>query len=259
MAKKYRLGGGLQIIENGYFIGPVRGPDAPRKPCCLDISAGLMEPDEGMKATQVREGAEEIVRVKEGKVFLPDIVKESGVLDPVTSTIAKAIEDPGSPFDHGFDLEFYKSEAGTPTNTREVWIQGHSIHDWETGVTVEEDNSPSYEMVNYLIEYPPEDVKPFDAEVVEDEEQNNWLDRYIYKFHPVTGEAELYRSGKKVFEGEFHEMIDFLKEEFGEKIGATVKVKAALEGLPPEGGKIYTDEFHDDIREFFQLDISGTQ
>lgn len=47
MPDKYRIGGGLQIIENGYFIGPVRGPDAPRKSSSLDISAGLMEPDKG--------------------------------------------------------------------------------------------------------------------------------------------------------------------------------------------------------------------
>jgi len=28
MVKKYRIGGGLQIIQNGYFVGPVRGPNA---------------------------------------------------------------------------------------------------------------------------------------------------------------------------------------------------------------------------------------
>lgn len=253
MAKKYRLGGGLQIIENGFFVGPVRGPDAPRKACCLDISAGLMEPNEGMKATQVREGAEEIIRVRDGKVFLPDLVKEAGVVEQVTSTIAEAIEDPESPFEHGFELGFYPSEAGTPTNTKEVWIQGHSLHDWETGVTVEEDNSPSYEMVNYIVEQPPENVKPFDAEVVEDGEQNNWLNRFVYKFHPVTGEAKLYRSGEKVFEGSFEKMIDFLEEEFGEQLGSTVKVKAALKGLPSEEKKIYSGEFDETVKGFFNL------
>ncbi|MFT4892634.1 MAG: hypothetical protein ACI8Z7_000415 [Candidatus Nanohaloarchaea archaeon] len=253
MAKKYRLGGGLQIIENGFFIGPVRDPDAPRRPCCLDISAGLMEPDEGMKATQVREGAEEIVRVRDGKVFLPDIVKEAGVVEQVTSTIAEAIEDPESPFEHGFELDFYPSEPGIPTNTEEVWIQGHSLHDWETGITVEEKNTASYEMVNYLIEDPPEDVKPFDAEVVEGDEENVWLDRFVYKFHPVTGEAKLYRSGEKVFEGSFEKMIDFLEEEFGEQPGSTVKVKAALKGLPPEEKKIYSEEFDETVKAFFNL------
>ncbi|MFQ3275237.1 MAG: hypothetical protein ACI9LV_000774 [Candidatus Nanohaloarchaea archaeon] len=253
MAKKYRLGGGLQIVENGYFIGPVRDPDAPRKPCCLDISAGLMEPDEGMKATQVREGAEEVVRVRDGEVFLPNLVQNAEVVEQVTSTIAEAIEDPESPFEHRFNLNFYSSEARTPTNTPEVWIQGHSLHDWETGVAIEDDNSPSYEMVNYIVENPPEDVKPVDAEVVEVDGEVNWLDRFVYRFHPTTGEAELYKSGEKAFEGSFPEMIEFLEEEFGESVGSTVKVKAALKGLPPEEQKLYEDDLHDDIRQFFNL------
>lgn len=248
------MGGGLQIIENGYFVGPVRGPDAPRKPCCLDISAGLMEPDEGMKATQVREGAEEVVRMKDGKVFLPDLVREAGVVEQVGSTIAEAIEDPDSPFEHGFDLVFYESEARTPTDISEVWIQGHSLHDWETGVTVEEENSPSYEMVNYIVENPPEDVRSVDAEVVEGSERNQWLNRFVYRFHPLTGESELYRGGGKVFEGSFREMIAFLEKEFNEEISHTVKVRAALKGLPPEEGAIFNDkDFSSEVEEFFDL------
>jgi hypothetical protein len=254
MAKKYRLGGGLQIIENGFFIGPVRDPDAPRSPSSLDISAGLMEPDEGMKATQVREGAEEIVRVRDGKIFLPDIVKDAGVVEQVTSTIAEAIEDPESPFEHGFELGFYPSEARTPTGTEEVWIQGHSLHDWETGITVEEKNTASYEMVNYLIEDPPEGVKPFDTEVVEGDEQNTWLNRFVYKFHPVTGEAKLYRAGEKVFEGDFRGMVKFLEEEFGEELGATVKVEAALKGLPPEEELLFENKkFNRQVKSFFNI------
>jgi len=222
MVKKYRIGGGLQIIQNGYFVGPVRGPNAPRKPSCLDSSAGLMEPDEGMKSTQVREGAEEIVRIKDRKIYLPEIVKESGVLEQVTSTIAEAIEDANSPFEHGFDLEFYSSHIDMPTEIEEVWIQGHSLHDWETGVTVEEENTPSYELVNYIIENPPEGVHPIDTEVIEKENGKNiWLNRIVYRFHPMTGDSELYRSGKKIFSGSFTEMIDRVERELEDELGFT--------------------------------------
>lgn len=239
MVKKYRISGGLHIIENGYLMGPVRDPKAPRMPSCLDISSGLMEPDEGMKCTQVREGAEEIVRIKNGKIYLPDIVQRTDVVKRVTATIAKAIEDPASPFEHGFDIGFYKSEVRVPTGTREVWIQGHSIHDWQTGVTIEERNSPSYELLNYLIEKPEEKLNPIDTEVVVKENENIWLDRYVYRFHPITGHSQLYKTGKKVFDGSFSEMIDFIEKDFGEKLGYTIKVKASIEGMPPEEGKIY--------------------
>lgn len=255
MSKKYRLGGGLQIIQNGFLVGPVRGPDAPRKPSCLDISAGLMEPDEGMKSTQVREGAEEVVRIRDGKIFLPDLVKEAGVVEQVTSTIAEAIEDESSPFEHGFDIEFYESEVKVPTRTKEVWIQGHSMHDWESGVTVEEENTPSYELVNYVVENPPEGVHPIDTEVVERENQENlWLNRMVYRFHPMTGESELYRSGEKIFSGQFSGMVEKLREELGHEPGFTKKVKAVLEGLPPEEGEIYENKyFSEDVSNFFHL------
>ena len=257
MAKKYRIGGGLQIVQDGYFVGPVRGPDAPRKPCCLDISAGLMEPDEGMQSTQVREGAEEVVRIKDGKIFLPDIVEKSDVTEQVTSTIAEAIEDDGSPFEHGFELEFYESEARVPTNTSEVWIQGHSLHDWETGVTTEEENTPSYELVNYIIENPPKGVHPIDTEVVEKtSEENIWLNRMVYRFHPMTGEAEIYRSGKKIFEGSFSQMIEKLRNELRHEPGFTKKIKASLEGLPPEETDIYENKgFDKEVRDFFHLQV----
>lgn len=253
--ERYRIGGGLQIIQNGYLVGPVRGPDAPRKPCCLDISAGLMEPDEGMKSTQVREGAEEVVRIKNGKIFLPDLVKNAGVVEQVTSTIAEAIEDGESPFHHGFDLEFFDSRIEVPTNTREVWIQGHSLHDWETGVTVEEDNSPSYELLNYVVENPPEAVNPIDTEVVEREDKENlWLNRLVYKFHPVTGEAELYKSGEKIFSGNFADMINTLEKTLGEDPSFTPKIRASLRGLPAEDRRIYEElDFHQDVQDFFQL------
>lgn len=253
MAKKYRVAGGLQVVQNGYLIGPVRGPDAPRMSSSLDISGGLMEPDEGMKSTQVREGAEEIIRIKDGKVFLPDIVRDAGVLEPVTETIAEAIEDPESPIEEGFPVEFYESEIRVPTNTREVWVQGHSIHDWETGVTIEERNSPSYELINYIVEEPESDLNPLDTEVVHGE-PNNWLNRYVYKFHPMTGDSKVYRSGEKVFSGSFSEMIEFLGEELGEDIGFTVKVKASIEGLPTEQGDLYNEiDVDDEVREFFNL------
>lgn len=257
MAKKYRLGGGLQIVQNGFLIGPVRGPNAPRKPACLDISAGLMEPDEGMKSTQVREGAEEVVRIKDGKVFLPDLVKEADVIEQVTSTIAEAIEDESSPFEHGFDLEFYSSDVRVPTDTQEVWIQGHSMHDWETGITVEEENTSSYELVNYVVENPPKNVHPIDTEVVEREDQPNlWLNRMVYRFHPMTGEAELYKSGEKVFEGDFSEMIRRLRTELGCEPGYTKKIKASLKGLPTEENRIYTHlDFDEDVVRFFHLEV----
>jgi len=257
VSNKYRIGGGLQIIEDGYFIGPVRGPNAPRKPSCLDISAGLMEPDEGMKSTQVREGAEEIVRIKNGKIFLPDLVSKAEVLEQVTSTIAESIEDGNSPFHHNFDLEFYSSRVETPTNTKEVWIQGHSLHDWETGVTTEKENTPSYELINYVIEDPPEGVHPIDTEVIEKEDQKNiWLNRLIYRFHPMTGEAELYRSGKKIFSGNFSEMIKKLEEKLEEEPSYTSKAKSALEGLPAEQESIYPKlNFDPDVKDFFQLEV----
>jgi len=253
---KYRIGGGLQIIQEGCFIGPVRGPDAPRKPSCLDISAGLMEPDEGMKSTQVREGAEEIVRIKDGKIYLPEMVTDSDVLEHVTSTIAEAIEDQHSPFEHGFDLEFYSSRVETPGQIEEVWIQGHSLHDWETGVTIEEENTRSYELLNYVIENPPEDVPPIDTEVIEKENGKNiWLNRIVYKFHPMTGESELYQSGEKIFSGNFTEMIDRLEKELEEEIGFTKKVKAGLKGLPAEKNSIYNQiDFNPEVKNFFQLD-----
>lgn len=253
MTKKYRVAGGLQVVQDGYLIGPVRGPNAPRMPSALDISGGLMEPDEGMKSTQVREGAEEIIRMRDGKVFLPDIVQEADVVEHVTSTIADAIEDPESPIEEGFPVEFYESKVRTPTNTREIWIQGHSIHDWETGVTIEERNSPSYELVNYLIEDPEDDLKPLDTEVVHGD-QNNWLNRYVYKFHPMTGDSKVYRSGEKVFEGTFSEMVEFLSEELEEKVGFTVKVKASIEGLPTEKGDLYQElDIDEEVRNFFNL------
>lgn len=257
MSEKYRLGGGLQIVQDGFLVGPVRGSDAPRKPACLDISAGLMEPDEGMKSTQVREGAEEVVRIKDGKIYLPDLVKEASVVEQVTSTIAEAIEDENSPFEHGFDLEFYSSDARVPSNTEEFWIQGHSLHDWETGITVEEENTPSYELVNYVVETPPEGVHPIDTEVVERENQHNlWLDRMVYRFHPMTGEAELYKSGEKVFEGEFSEMIERLREELRCEPGFTNKIKVSLEGLPTEENRIYTHlDFDEDVKRFFHLEV----
>lgn len=253
MAKKYRVAGGLQVVQDGYLIGPVRGPDAPRVPSSLDISGGLMEPDEGMKSTQVREGAEEIVRIKDGKVFIPDIVKEADVVEQVTDTIADAIEDPESPLEEGFPLEFFESKIRVPTHTREIWVQGHSLHDWETGVTIEERNSPSYELINYIVENPGDDLKPLDAEVVHGD-QNNWLNRYVYKFHPMTGDAEVYRSGEQVFSGDFSGMIEFLNEQLGEDVGFTVKVKASIEGLPTEKDDLYDEiDIDDQVREFFNL------
>lgn len=256
MAKKYRIGGGLQIVEYGYLMGPVRDPKAPRMSSCLDISSGLMEPDEGMKSTQVREGAEEIVRMKDGTVYLPDIVKHTEVIEHVTSTIAEAIEDENSPFEHGFELKFFSSEARTPTGTQEVWIQGHSIHDWETGVTTEEENSFSYELLNYLIEKPSDDLNPIDTEVIEQENgENIWLNRFVYKFHPIKGDAELYKSGEEVFSGSFSSMVEYIEEEFGEELGFTPKVRAAIIGLPPEEGKIYDIiELDKEVARFFNLD-----
>jgi hypothetical protein len=253
MAKKYRVAGGLQVVQDGYLIGPVRGPKAPRMPSSLDISGGLMEPDEGMKSTQVREGAEEIIRLKDGKVHLPDIVNDAEVLEHVTATIADAIEDPESPIEEGFPVEFYESEVRVPTNTREIWIQGHSLHDWETGVTIEERNSPSYELLAYLVENPEDDMPPLDTEVVHGD-QNNWLNRHVYKFHPMTGDAEVYRSGEKVFAGSFSEMTDFLSEELGEEVDFTIKVKASIEGLPTEKGDLYEEiDIDEEVREFFNL------
>lgn len=254
---KYRIGGGLQVVQNGYLIGPVRGPDAPRKPASLDISAGLMEPDEGMRSTQVREGAEEIVRLKDGKVFLPDFVKEAGVVEEVTHTIAEAIEDTASPFEHGFELDFYSSRIEVPTGLKEVWIQGHSLHDWETGVVPEEENTPSYELINYLVEEPPADSGPVDTEVIPGD-TNTWLNRFVYKFHPMTGHSKLYRSGEVVFEGSFNQMIKFLEEEFEEEMDYTVKVKAALEGLPAEEDRIYDEiDFSKTVERFFNVGNSG--
>jgi hypothetical protein len=108
--------------------------------------------------------------------------------------------------------------------------------------------------VNYLIEDPPEGVKPFDTEVVEGDEQNTWLNRFVYKFHPVTGEAKLYRAGEKVFEGDFRGMVKFLEEEFGEELGATVKVEAALKGLPPEGELLFENKkFNRQVKSFFNI------
>lgn len=257
MSKKYRIGGGLQIVQDGYFVGPVRGPNAPRKPSCLDISAGLMEPDEGMKSTQVREGAEEVVRIKNGKIFLPDIIEEAGVVKQVTDTIAEAIEDEESPFEHGFEIEFYESNARIPTGTEEVWIQGHSLHDWETGVTIEEENTPSYELVNYVVERPPEGVHPIDTEVIEREEKDNlWLNRMVYRFHPMTGEAQLYRSGQKIFSGSFQEMIEKLREELNHEPGFTAKLEASLKGLPTEKDSIYSEiDFDQEVANFFHIQV----
>lgn len=251
---KYRIGGGLQVVQNGYLVGPVRGPDAPRMPSSLDISAGLMEPDEGMRSTQVREGAEEIIRIKGGKVFLPDLVKEADVIEDVTGTIAEAIEDESSPFKHGFELGFYSSRTRVPSGLEEVWIQGHSMHDWETGVTLEEANSPSYELINYLVEQPPEGSKPIDTEIVGGE-TNTWLDRFVYKFHPMTGDAEVYKSGENVFKGSFNEMKEYLEDQLGEELDFTVKVKASLEGLPTEKEDIYQEiSFDPDVKNFFNID-----
>ena len=251
--KKYRVAGGLQVVQNGYLIGPVRGPDAPRMPSSLDISGGLMEPDEGMKSTQVREGAEEIIRIEDGKVFMPDIVQEADVVENVTSTIAEAIEDPESPIEEGFPVEFFPSKIRVPTGTREIWVQGHSLHDWETGVTIEEKNSPSYELINYIIEEPREELNPLDTEVVHGE-PNNWLNRYVYKFHPMTGDAEIYRSAEKIFSGNFSEMVDFLEEKLGQELDFTIKVKASIEGLPTEKGDLYEEiDIDKQVRDFFNL------
>lgn len=253
--KNYRIGGGLQVIQNGYLIGPVRGPSAPRKPSCMDISAGLMEPDEGMKSTQVREGAEEAVRINNGDVYLPETVKEAEVTEQVASTIAEAIEDENSPFEHGFNLKFYDSRVEVPTNLEESWIQGHSIHDWETGVTVEEDNTPSYELVNYIVEEAPSNVNPIDTEVIQNQDETNmWLDRMVYKFHPIEGDAEIYRSGHKIYSGDFSGMIEKLESELGQKLSFTDKLKASLEGLPVQNQKIYDGlKFDSDVRSFFNI------
>ena len=252
---KYRIGGGLQIIQGGYLVGPVRGPKAPRRPSSLDSSAGLMEPDEGMRSTQVREGAEEIIRIKDGKVFLPDFVKEAGVIEEVTGTIAEAIEDDSSPFEHGFEVGFYNSQVRVPTGLEEVWVQGHSMHDWETGVTIEEANAPSYELINYLVETPPEESTPIDTEIVGGNPPNTWLDRFVYKFHPMTGDAEVYKSGEKVFKGSFNEMKEYLEDQLGEKLDFTVKVMASLKGLPTEKADIYQEiSFDPDVKNFFNLD-----
>ncbi len=224
-------------------------------PASLDISAGLMEPDEGMKSTQVREGTEEVVRFRDGTVLLPDIVKETGVTERVTSTIAEAIEDSDSPFEHGFDVEFYSSRIEVPTRTYEIWIQGHTLHDWETGVTVEEQNSPSYELVNYLVEEPEADVNPLDTEVVQDDGSSRWLNRTVYRFHPMTGEAELYRSGGRIFKGRFEGMLEELKSQLGNPPGATPKVRAALKGLPTEENRIYpVIDFDEEVEKFFDPD-----
>lgn len=254
MGQKYRIGGGLQVIQDGYFIGPVRDPDAPRSPSSLDISAGLMEPDEGLKSTQVREGAEEIVRVKNGTVYLPDIVKDSNVIEQVTGTIAEAIEDPNSPFEHGFDLKFYSSQIEVPTDTLEIWKQGHSVHDWETGVTKEKTNSPSYELVNYIIESPEEDLTPYDTEVIEEDTGNIWLNRFVYCFHPMNGDAKLFKSGREVYSGNFNGMISYIESEFGTELAYTSKIEASLNGLPAENQSVYDRiDFDDEIKRFFKL------
>lgn len=72
----------------------------------------------------------------------------------------------------------------------------------------------------------------------------------------MTGEAELYESGEKVFEGDFSGMIERLSKELRCEPGFTKKIKASLEGLPTEKNRIYTHlNFNEDVKHFFRLEV----
>jgi len=253
---RHRVGGGLQIVQDGFFVGPVRDVDAPRSPCCLDISAGLREPGENIGHLQFREGAEEVVWVCDETVALPDLVKNHGVLESVVSAVEKAVQDSKSSFKHKY--RFYNARIGIPTNIQTINLSEDLDYKDKTGVTVDETGKRSYELVNYLLIDPPEKFNPIDTEVVEKngDEKNIWLNRIVYKFHPMTGKARLYQSGEQIFSGNFEEMIARLEKELKQEPAYTSKVKASLEGLPIEHERIYEKiDFDEDVTKFFDLDV----
>lgn len=230
MSNEWRIGGGMQLKnqDDSVIYGPWRDPNAPREPKKVDSAAGLMEWDDSIRNLQLGEGAEEVIWVDDGKLLLPDLLEGSPVEERVLNEY-REVAEAGTVVPEGLEVEYVDSSISVP-ETEEIWEFGG----YRTGVTEEvTKEDKSYELLNFLEIDVPDSAVPYDLEHWEEGEGLVHPDRPVYEIDVETGEAVLYTSGEKVYDGDVSGMLSYLEEEWGEKIerpASTVKVQAALRG-----------------------------
>lgn len=253
-----RVGGGLQLKVNTAIVGPYRdaGGAAPWR---MDESAGIMEADESIRDLQIGEGTEEIVYLQEDgdsyEIVLPDIIADTAIEGRVMDVYSSALQDDSSPLPVDVtddDVRYMDAEIRIPSNSDTI-----TFGEYTTGYTMEEPEDGrgdrSMELVNYLDANPPEGAVPVDLENFPAGDTHIHLDRIVYEIDLETADAQLYRSGEQIHDGDVESMLAFMddindhadetvadgytelpddKEE--PEVPATVKVQEAIAGSPTD-------------------------